>query len=1192
MRTLVVPFVVLVAIALLVAAGPWRDPATKPEAGIESPSPRTERLLERRRVQHRRAAAELRRKALHELAPAPAAGMGRAPAKRLGGPWLAQGPAPIAGGQVANTRPAAWVSGAVHALSPDLDDAGVLYVGAVGGGIWRTANAGEPEPQWQALTDGQSAMAIGALARDPSDPRILLAGIGRFSAFGLFGARLPGLLYTRNGGESFFEIRDRLFQGESISGVAARGDVLLAASTFTFGDGGLYRSTDAGATWAEVGGRAGSGLPDVPVLDLAGDPGDPTRFYAALRGDGIYTSADTGTTWTRVSQSNADLQATIEARDQSQTDDGATDDGTATSLNNNTELSVGPSGRVYVAVLLDGQPAFIGFSDDHGSAWQAMDLPGTPRERPIQFASNSTPIVISSPGHALPAGSRVEIAEVRGNTAANGIWTISRPEDDDKARNAFILDGSAGNGRYAGGGVWRAPAGLNPGIAPGGQGVVHFSILADTDRPELVYAGGDRQVAPFPNRLGATDFTGRLFRGDTHRAATGEVPSPQWAHLTHSRDVEALPGGGTRNNSAPHADSRDLAFDAGGRIVEVDDGGVFRRNVPRGSTGDWVSLNAELTVTEMHDIAYDPISDVILAGAQDVGAVLQSASGSRLWRTLLPADGGDVAVARGAGGTAIRYFSQQSLIGLTRQAVAADNRVVSSRRPALTVVNPATDEDGDDIEEQFLTPLVVNAVDPNRLAIGGKRAVYVSSDGGDTVRRLTPLLVDPKDPEAGGVNIDALVYGGRRGAQANPRVLYVGTGERLLFTESETGPLQDRGDYPGAFIRDLAVDPDDWRRVFVIDDDNRVFASDNAGRDWRETTGALRRLGVTTLRAMAYVTGNTDALVVGAGDGVYGALGPSFSNWARVGMGMPNVPVYDLHYEASDNVLVAASMGRGAWKMPDVDLTRRTGFTVDAGISGTWWNPARNGEGLLIDIVAERRAAVNWFTFDTSGNPVWIQGTGAIDGNRIVVDDAVRPTGARFGAAFDPGDVRFNEWGRLVLRFDDCDRGKLFYAGPEAGFGAGAFDIERLTAIQGLSCGEAGSTKALDGGIAGSWLEPGREGEGFLIRVLAGRPDTASVIWFTYDGEGNQAWIQALGAIDGNRIEIGAEDAITASGARFGPGLDPRDVSRVPWGSMTFEIRGCDEATMSYAAREPFGAGARQLVRLTGLVGRECEVSP
>ena len=153
------------------------------------------------------------------------------------------------------------------------------------------------------------------------------------------------------------------------------------------------------------------------------------------------------------------------------------------------------------------------------------------------------------------------------------------------------------------------------GAHPGGQGSIHLSVAADPSNPQLVYVGGDRQPYfgegvsgsgnYFPNSIGARDYSGRLFRGDASLpVGTG------WTPLTHS---------GTSNNSAPHADSRDMAIDAAGNVIETDDGGIYKRTQPGSATGSWVSLNGNLQTTEYHGIAWDAVSHRVIGGAQDTG---------------------------------------------------------------------------------------------------------------------------------------------------------------------------------------------------------------------------------------------------------------------------------------------------------------------------------------------------------------------------------------------------------------------------------------------------------------------------------------------------------------------------------------------------------------------------------------------
>jgi len=66
----------------------------------------------------------------------------------------------------------------------------------------------------------------------------------------------------------------------------------------------------------------------------------------------------------------------------------------------------------------------------------------------INNATNATPIVITATAHNYLTGDKVYISEVEGNTAANGLWTITRVTD-----NTFSLNTSSGNGAYTTGGT-------------------------------------------------------------------------------------------------------------------------------------------------------------------------------------------------------------------------------------------------------------------------------------------------------------------------------------------------------------------------------------------------------------------------------------------------------------------------------------------------------------------------------------------------------------------------------------------------------------------------------------------------------------------------------------------------------------------------------------------------------------------
>ncbi len=831
---------------------------------------------------------------------APAPSRGLAPPPIGGGPWVAQGPGPAINGQVENVSPNNEVSGAIHTVAAHPSDPDILWAGAANGGVWKTTNATSATPSWSPLTDGETSLSIGALDFDPLDPSqdTLVAGIGRYSAFAQFGGVRSGLMRTTDGGALWTALPT--MTGRNISGVAARGQTIVVsvntADIFTCGSGGnigIWRSTDGGATFTVVT----AGVPASVAFDLASDRAASTVLYTGVTygpscsglPNGIYKSGDTGVTWVKVS--NAAMDALIV--------DGVT---------NNIEIAADGL-DVFVDIIQSGQPVGIFHSANGGSTWAAMDLPRTPEGSPagIGLLTPGAPIVIdtSPTPHGLSTGMEVEITGVGGTVGANGVWRITVTSS-----TKFWLDNSSDFTPWTPGtGNWVKVAGLSPRVKPGAQGAIHASIRTDPTIPSTVFVGGDRQDMPFPNFLGALDYSGRLFRGDGTIAPTGAIPSPQWDHITHSNAVAAIPNGGTAGSSAPHADSREMVFDANGDLIEVDDGGIYRLTNPASNTGDWFSINGNIQVTEIHDVAYDAVSRIIISGNQDTGTTQQQSAGSLTWDSVHTADGGDVAVDdTSIVGISTRYSSFQNLTTFRRREYDATNVLQSEIFPTLNV------QSGVPLLTSFLTPVELNANMQTRLVIGGCNAVYESWDQGDNLDQITGLL--DSGCAFGGLfplPQNAIAYGGRSGGMDIDDVLYVGSlTDVYLRSAPFPTPLSQLAAYPGtATIRDVVIDTNEWRNAFVVDT-TQVYWTPDAGTTWTNISGNLTDPG---FESAAFIPGSPDALVVGGRDGVFQLTLPPVSPyvWGELGTGLPNAPVWDLEYDTNVGTLTAGTMGRGAW---------------------------------------------------------------------------------------------------------------------------------------------------------------------------------------------------------------------------------------------------------------------------------------
>ena len=276
------------------------------------------------------------------------------------------------------------VAGAVGPVVADSLNANTLFVGTPWGGIWKTTNGGTT---WTPLTDKQATLSISSLAYDPTDPtrNTLIAGTG-LTANGTVCAAGPcfstgsgglrnGLLYTQDGGNTWTSLGAATLAGQSVVGVAARGSVMLAAtyeiSGFPFDRhvGALYRSTDGGASFTQVSGAGGTGLPNGPVSSLVGDPSNPNRLYASVTAPNataagnlstaIYMSNDNGATWAQtfgVGQSGGTIQGATQTV---------------------IKIATGPGGAIAAGVvnLNTRQVTGLFWSGNSGATWTQLPTP-------------------------------------------------------------------------------------------------------------------------------------------------------------------------------------------------------------------------------------------------------------------------------------------------------------------------------------------------------------------------------------------------------------------------------------------------------------------------------------------------------------------------------------------------------------------------------------------------------------------------------------------------------------------------------------------------------------------------------------------------------------------------------------------------------------------------------------------------
>ena len=239
-------------------------------------------------------------------------------------------------------------------------------------------------------------------------------------------------------------------------------------------------------------------------------------------------------------------------------------------------------------------------------------------------------------------------------------------------------------------------------------------------------------------------------------------------------------------------------------------------------------------------------------------------------------------------------------------------------------------------------PYVLNSVDPRQMLLGFS-SLYEDADtsaangfAGDVITNITANAPGLGGNVNSGVGlVSALVYGGRRAATGFTNVALVGTTSGQLFFRGEAGAAFTEVDGAGvgqlgggsAVVNSIATDPQDWRRVFVVKN-NQVWFTANitnlaanpfqvigggANDNLNNLQAPLGNLA-TELRSVTVV--GTTPLVGGIG-GVYRLLTPPAGacpqdTWTKYGQGMPDVVVRDVSYDSATDTLVVGTMGRGA----------------------------------------------------------------------------------------------------------------------------------------------------------------------------------------------------------------------------------------------------------------------------------------
>ncbi len=296
-------------------------------------------------------------------------------------PAAAQTPAPPATPEAAVLGTYRWRSIGPNRGGRSIAVSGVkgrpreAYFGAVGGGLWKTTDAGN---NWAPVTDGQlSSSSVGAVAVSESNPDVLVIGMGESC---IRGNIMPGdgVYRSSDAGKTWANVGFR--NVEAISKIRihpTNPDIIWVAAFGNYhgpsDDRGVFKSTDGGKSWKKTLFRDNK----TGAVDLSIDRKNPNVMYAALweayrieyqmssggPGSGLFKSTDGGDTWTEITRAPGMPSGMV------------------------GRIGVAVSGadgsRVYALVENENGGLFV--SDDAGASWKLMNAARSVRQRAFYY---------------------------------------------------------------------------------------------------------------------------------------------------------------------------------------------------------------------------------------------------------------------------------------------------------------------------------------------------------------------------------------------------------------------------------------------------------------------------------------------------------------------------------------------------------------------------------------------------------------------------------------------------------------------------------------------------------------------------------------------------------------------------------------------------------------------------------------
>lgn len=339
-----------------------------------------------------------------------------------------------------------------------------------------------------------------------------------------------------------------------------------------------------------------------------------------------------------------------------------------------------------------------------------------------------------------------------------------------------------------------------------------------------------------------------------------------------------------------HVDHHAFAFDPVNPaiIYSGNDGGIYK-STDGGAT--WTSLNTDLSIHQFYaGFSMHPTQpNRMMGGSQDNGT--NEYHGSPSWLNVYYGDGGYTAIDHQNGNTSWAETQWEANSGYSgparRDGASANGFVLKTNGINL----------GD--RAAFIPPLIMDPVNPKVLYFGTFR-LYRTRDNGESWTAISPDLTGASDRDITSIAV----------ARTDTNQIYVGTNDGKLHASSNGGGSFTLGSgYPNRTVTDIAAHPTDANIAYATFSGfnaPHVYKTTNRGLTWTSVSGNL-----PDVPANAIVIQPGVEIDVGTDLGVFRSTDDG-ATWSLF-PGLPNVAVFDLVFNPTTRLLVAATHGRGAF---------------------------------------------------------------------------------------------------------------------------------------------------------------------------------------------------------------------------------------------------------------------------------------